>query len=107
VSDALWRLAWALPMVLAIGVASVLVLRRWVVPHRQGEATGRLRVLESLPLSDDTRLYVIDVDRRPLLLVESSREITLQDVAAAAGAGMRHGPATGRAWIQRPWGVGR
>lgn len=98
--DTLWRLAWALPLVLGIGFVAALVLRR-VVSAPPAQATRRIALQESLSLSDDTRVHVIEVDRQPYLLVESSSQATLQALSAraadAAPAPSRPGPA----WAQR------
>ena len=40
----LWRLLWALPLVLAVGVAAMIVLRRLVLPAaRHSSGTGTVR----------------------------------------------------------------
>jgi flagellar biogenesis protein FliO len=106
-SDELWRLAWALPLVLAIGVAAALLVRRWVVPRPRGAATGRIRALESLPLSGETRLYLVEVDRRPLLIVESTREASIHEFASSGVAAGRVAPAAGRSWLHHMAGPAR
>jgi flagellar biogenesis protein FliO len=77
--DALWRLAWALPLVLAVGAAAILVLKYFVIPAQAARRSARrIELRESLPLSDETRIHLIEVDRRAYLVVESTRQTTLQ-----------------------------
>jgi flagellar biogenesis protein FliO len=83
--DTLWRLAWALPLVLATGMAAALTLRRFVArtPDTR-RPTQRMTLRESLTLSDDTRLHLIEVDRQAFLVVESARHTSLQPTAVAS-----------------------
>lgn len=101
----MWRLAWALPLVLMVGAAVVLVLRRFVVPTASAAVpTQRMRMLESLPLSDDTRVHLIEVDGRAYLVVESARHAVLQSAAPLqAGDASRLPIRFGPAWAQRFW----
>ncbi|HKU15151.1 MAG TPA: hypothetical protein VJQ52_12205 [Steroidobacteraceae bacterium] len=99
-TDALLRLAWALPLVLGIGVAAALVLKRFVVPVASGTPQGqRLSLRESLAVSADTRLHLLEVDGRTHLLVESARATVLQ-WTPAADAPRAPGPFVPR-WAQR------
>lgn len=82
--NALWRLLWALPLVLATGVAAMLLLRRFVVPMQaRSRDARRLSLLESLAVSDDTRLHLVEIDQQPYVVVESTRDAVLQAVPAA------------------------
>ena len=81
--DTLWRLAWALPLVLTVGFAVVLMLKRFVVPTAAAsQALQRMRLRESLSLPDDTRVHLIEVDRQAYLIIESARHTLLQSVEA-------------------------
>ncbi len=89
--DALWRLVWALPVELVTGVAAMLVLRRVLGRHHSSPATRepRLRAIETLAVSDETRAYLVEIDRRPMLVIESTRQVTLQEVPLHASTGAR------------------
>jgi flagellar biogenesis protein FliO len=77
--DALWRLLWALPLVLALGVAAVLLLKRFVGPASAARWPGRrMSACESVALSDETRLHLLEIDGKAWLVVESSRHATVQ-----------------------------
>jgi flagellar biogenesis protein FliO len=98
--DALWRLLWALPLVLAMALAAAFVLRRFVGTQRPGSrAAQRVSSRESLALSDSTRVHLIEVDGAGYLVVESSQHATLQPLEAA---GVRRSHAAhGSAWLRR------
>jgi flagellar biogenesis protein FliO len=99
-TDALLRLAWALPLVLAIGVAAALVLKRFVLPAASETPKGqRLSLRESLSVSDDTRLHLLEVDGKTHLLIESGRQTVLQ-WAAQNETPRAPGPFVPR-WAQR------
>ena len=93
-TDALWRLAWALPLVLAVGVIAVLAIRRWGMWQGVGVGAARLRVVESMPVSDETRIHLILVDRQPLLLIESARQVTTREL----GSSQRSTPGPSSRW---------
>jgi flagellar biogenesis protein FliO len=100
-TDTLWRLAWALPLVLVTGMAAVLTLRRFVVPAQgPGQQAQRLRLQQSLSLSDETRVHMIEVDRQVFLIVESSRQALLQSTSSASEA-VRAPIRLGASWMQR------
>jgi flagellar biogenesis protein FliO len=100
--DALLRLAWALPLVLGIGIGSMLVLRRFVIAApAAARPTQRLRMRESLSLSDETRVHLIEVDDRPYLVVESVRQAVLQPTAPLAVESARAPNRIGLSWMQR------
>lgn len=96
------RLAWALPLVLAIGLVTLLILKRFVVRGAPVmRQTQRMRLDASLPLSDDTCVHLIEADGKPYLILESTRQAALHPMApqsgAAPGASIRVAPD----WIQR------
>ena len=79
--DALWRLTWALPVVLLTGIAVMLVLKRWMAPEcRLGGRTAKavMSLRESLSVSDQTHVYLIAVGRQEYVLVESARNAVIQ-----------------------------
>lgn len=79
--NALWRLLWALPLVLAIGAASMLVLRRFVVPAaREKPGVRRMVARETLPLSAQTRVHLVEVDGSSYLILESTHNAALQSL---------------------------
>ena len=81
--DTLYRLAWALPLVLMVGFAVMLMLKRFVVPTvAASQAPQRMSLRESLSLPDDTRVHLIEVDRQAYLIVESTRHTLLQSIEA-------------------------
>jgi flagellar biogenesis protein FliO len=100
-TDALLRLMWALPLVLVIGIAAALVLKRFVLPGvgRPAPQGQRLTLRESLSISQDTRLHLLDIDGRAHLVIESGRQTVLQ-WAPAAETPRVPGPFVPR-WAQR------
>jgi len=88
-TEALSRLLWALPAVLALGVGIVLVLRRIAQPGARPEAAGRLRHLESLPLADGARLHLVELDRRALVLAETAHGMIQLRLPGDDGSGTR------------------
>jgi len=97
-SDVFLRLLWALPLVLMTGIAIMLLLRR-VLPLPASSATdiAPLAVRHSLTLADDTRVHLLEVDRKSYLLVESSRQALLQPVETTRTVP----PPAAPAWLQR------
>ena len=82
--DTLWRLVWALPLVLITGAAIVCVLKQVIVRNGASQSeTRRMQLRESLCVSPQTRVHLVELDRRPYILVESEHGTVLQ----AAGAG--------------------
>jgi flagellar biogenesis protein FliO len=83
--DTVWKLMWALPLVLAVGVAAVLMLKRIVVPSRAAAPSPqRVRTSESLQLSEHTHVHLLDVDGRSYVVVESTRHVEVQVAASDA-----------------------
>lgn len=81
--DHLWRLAWALPLVLIIGVLFILALKRWGITRLPGlmsvaQPTGELRVVGDLSVSDDTRVYLLEAGGQRWLLTESRLHASTQ-----------------------------
>ncbi len=81
--DHLWRLAWALPLVLVIGVLFILALKRWGITRLPGlmqmnPPDPGLRVVADLTVSDDTRVYLLEAGGQRWLLTESKQHATTQ-----------------------------
>lgn len=82
--DHLWRLAWALPLVLLIGVLFILALKRWGISRLPGlmsataQPGGELRVVADLSVSDDTRVYLLEAGGQRWLLTESRQHASAQ-----------------------------
>ena len=105
--DILWRLTWALPLVLVIGIVAVLVLKRFAVPaQRASQAATRMSVRETLSLSDDTRVHLIEIDRRDYLVVESARHTVLQSALPQVSETTRSPTRFTPPWMQRLCRVG-
>ena len=103
-TDVLWRLIWALPLVLLTGLTAVLVLKRILVPIRSVEPPAqRMSLHEVLTPSDLTRVYLIEVDRQTYLLVESVGGTVLQNASIKNDVGGRAYSrfAVGPQWAQR------
>jgi flagellar biogenesis protein FliO len=73
VAEILWRLAWALPLVLALGVAAAWALGRLGAARAPRERGPRLRVLESVNVSEGLRIHLLEVDRRTVVVAESAQ----------------------------------
>ncbi len=70
------RLAWALPLVLVIGVAAIWALKRWLLLLGRASAPGAALALEqSLSLSERATAHVLNVQGRRVLVVESANAI--------------------------------
>lgn len=79
----LWRLAWALPLVLIIGWLSILALKRWGItrlpgPAQANEPGPELRVVADLRVSDDTRVFLLEAGGQRWLLTESHQHTSTQ-----------------------------
>jgi flagellar biogenesis protein FliO len=104
--DTLWRLTWALPLVMTLGLGAVLILRRFGVRARSATAgSQRMNVRESLMLSADTQMHLIEIDRNVYLLVESAGHVLLQAAAQQSGeaVALSAEPAGASRWW--PWSL--
>jgi flagellar biogenesis protein FliO len=103
--DALWRLLWALPLVLALGAAAVLLLKRFVAPAGAPARPGRrMSACESVALSDETRVHLVEIDGKTWLVVESSRHATAQATATQVGEARATAPLA-PPWVRRLYGA--
>ncbi|MFT3857817.1 MAG: hypothetical protein QM742_10095 [Aquabacterium sp.] len=74
--EQLWRLAWALPLVLAVGVGLIYWLKRMGLGLPPAEAEGHIpRLLSSTPLTEHTRVLVVEAEGRRHVVFESSLQI--------------------------------
>ena len=97
----LWRLAWALPLVLVVGTVVMLILRRFVQPSPLPAERPKLSVRGSVTLSDKTSMHLVDVDGKEFLIVESAQQTSVQLLAAAAIEPARRVTRLNAAWLQR------
>ena len=96
--DMLWRLTWVLPFTVLVGGGIILLLRQILGQGKFAPRTlQRMVKQESLIVSDDTRLHLLEVDGRPYVLVESVRSATLHDVPSVSQ------PAGSRGGLPVPW----
>jgi hypothetical protein len=71
----LWRLAWALPLVLALGVAGAWAAARLGAARAPREAGARLRVVESVTVSEGLRVHLLELDGRSIAVAESALHV--------------------------------
>lgn len=100
--ETIWRLAWAMPLVLMVGAGMALILKRFVVPGQQPrtQPARRMSVCESLSLSEDTRVHLIEVDCQTFLVVESARHTTVEPARHEAIERAPARGAFGPRWLQ-------
>jgi hypothetical protein len=90
VDDHFWRLAWALPLVLLIGVGAMLLLKRLgigVGPRPMAlpdTAASTPTLVSSTPLTDHTRALVVEFGAQRWVVFESTAQIVVQDPASAS-----------------------
>lgn len=91
--DMVWRLTWALPLTVLVGGGIVLLLRQILGQGKFATRTlQRMVKRESLIVSDDTRLHLVEVDGRPYVLVESARSASFHNAPPVLQpAGLRGG----------------
>jgi len=82
--DTLLRLAWALPLVLLIGLGLMLAMKRLMSAERASPPTPALS--KTLRLSEQTQAHIIDVAGQHYLVIESERSGVIEALASRAGA---------------------
>jgi hypothetical protein len=88
--------------VLATGVGVMLLLKRFVVPaEARPRDRRRLNLRETLTVSDETRMHLVEIDRQSYLVVESTRNAVLQPTQSSAAEGSRSAAKLGPAWARR------
>jgi len=101
-SDHLWRLAWALPLVLLLGLVIVLLLKRHMAGRLSMKPDAqRMVVRESMSVSIQTQLHLIEVDSSVYLLVESAGGTQVQAVSRAHTDGTVLAMQLGAPWLRR------
>jgi hypothetical protein len=88
--ESLWRLTWALPLVLVLGIVAMLALRR-ILQGATGKAvaSGDAMVLkQSLKLSDSSTAHLLIVQGKPMLVVEGSHGVSSIELSSAAARRM-------------------
>jgi len=87
VSDTLTRLAWALPLVLVLGVLAMLAIKR-VLPRFQAASpqAAPMVLRQSLKLSDGAQMHLVALDGQSVLVVESAAGPAAVHVLAAPPA---------------------
>jgi hypothetical protein len=90
--ESAWRLIWALPLVLSLGAAAIILIRRVTSPQAPPLSSARLRLCESLQLSAETHLHLVEVDERVHLVIESTRPVVQHwpDTSAATAGSPAH-----------------
>jgi flagellar biogenesis protein FliO len=93
-SDHLWRLAWALPLVLLLGLVIVLLLKRHMAGRLSMKPDAqRMVVRESMSVSIQTQLHLIEV--------ESAGGTQVQAVSRAHTDGTVLAMQLGAPWLRR------
>jgi hypothetical protein len=81
--DHIWRLIWALPLVLLIGVGAMLLLKRLGIgvgprPSAMPDHTAATPTLvSSTPLTDHTRALVVEFGAQRWVVFESTAQIAV------------------------------
>lgn len=84
--DSWMRLAWALPMVLLLGLGIILILRRLLGATSLQHKASQLAVLESLAVGEATTLHLIVANGQTAVLVETRGHAShLEQMPAAQG----------------------
>jgi hypothetical protein len=85
-SDQLLRLAWALPLVIVVGIALIHVLKRLGVGMAQPAAGVAPQVLSDLKLTEHTRFIVVDAAGQRFMVLESTANVHVQPLLPQTGA---------------------
>lgn len=104
----LWRLSWALPLVIVIGVGLIFWLKKLglgVASPAASTAGVEPVVLSNTTLTDQTRVLLVEVAQQRFVVFESSAHIVVQP---SAEVGLSRGgpfPFVGAALQSRPAGL--
>jgi flagellar biogenesis protein FliO len=102
----MWRLLWALPLVLIVGFAVMLILRRFMtLTPREYVEPQRLHLRGTVTLSAKTQAYLVEADGKGYLVVESDQPIAVQEIAPTAGTPL-HAARFGPPWLRRLYRAG-
>jgi hypothetical protein len=105
--NSLSRLFWALPLVLVVGAAVMLVLRRFVLPVTLPRGATRIVARETLALSEHTRVHLVEIDGSSHLILESTQNAVLQSLSVQVGAQVQSPVRSRPAWLRRLSGATR
>lgn len=70
-TDTLWRMTWALPLVLVLGVLAIVVLKR-VLRAVPSSDSPPMNLRQSLKLSDAAQLHLVALGGQSILVVETA-----------------------------------
>jgi flagellar biogenesis protein FliO len=94
-ADSLWRLAWALPLVLAVGVAAMWALKRLMLTPSatRPNDTPALQLVQTQLLADGCTAHLLQLQDRQLLVVQGTAGVTALEL----------GPQRSAARTVHPW----
>lgn len=100
--DSLFRLAWALPLVLLIGIAAIYGLKRLGVGQAAAAAPGAetIVVVSEKSLSEHTHVFVLEHQRQQYLVFESRVSLSVQALPAAGSVASGPVPMGLQAWLR-------
>lgn len=101
-NDPFWRLAWALPLVIAIGLALIYWLKRLGLGQGGSGEPVQPIVRSSTALTEHTRVLVVEVNLQTFVVFESDVHIAVQPQDAHAHTTVRHPFMTGSS-VMPPW----
>lgn len=93
--DQLWRLTWALPLVVLIGVGAIFWLKRMGVGIAPSGPAALPVVHSDTAVSAHTRVLVVEVEGRRFAVFESTAQISVQAPVAETH------PLAPRAWWRK------
>jgi flagellar biogenesis protein FliO len=104
----LWRLTWALPLVIAIGWGVILMLKRLGLggsPVTHSEDVNQAVMLNNQPLSDQTRVLLVRAAGRTYVVFESTAQLSVHEAMPASQGSVTplplHSPVS---FFWRRWG---
>lgn len=101
-NEQLWRLAWALPLVIALGLALIYWLKRLGVGQGSAGTANQAVVRSNTALTERTRVLVVEVGHQVFVVFESEATIAVQPQDARVHAVARPSFLTGTA-ASFPW----
>lgn len=102
-NDQLWRMTWALPLVIVIGVALIYWLKHLGLGGQVRESASVEPVVRSnTALTDHTRVLVVELEQQQFVVFESTAQIAVQPVHSEKFALSPPGTLLGRSPLF-PW----
>jgi flagellar biogenesis protein FliO len=80
----LWRLTWALPLVVAIGFVAIYWLKRMGLGGVGSSAPAEPILLSNTVLSEHTRVLVVKVNQQAFVVFESTANVAVQPALSDA-----------------------